>query len=178
MSTGNGSGLSAGTGGGFNSGPHSGSGSGSGSGAGSGSGTGTTHDLTEQQLVAELIRRKAYQDRRQLDTVTALALANRLDDLSAAVISLQDMAQDRERDVRIELRAMERKVDEGVEIAARSGAGSYERCAGLEGRVREGELAVQGVVAGVRREWGERLSEGMDKVGGWGCVCVCVCVCA
>ena len=126
--------------------------------------TAGSKDLSEKELVAELVRRRVEQDKRQRDAVTSLTLANKVDDLSAALIAMQDQASDRDRDTRVELRAMERKVDESVEIATRSVLTASERCAGLEGRLRDAALDHRDVLDRMRTELGERLNEGIDKV--------------
>ena len=59
---------------------------------------------------------------------------------------------------------MERKVDESVEIATRSVLTASERCAGLEGRLRDASLDHRDVLDRMKTELGERLNEGIDKV--------------
>lgn len=97
-------------------------------------------------------------------TFLSPSFSQKVDDLSAALIAMQDQASDRDRDVRVELRAMERKVDESVEIATRSVLTASERCAGLEGRLRDAALDHRDVLDLMKTELGERLNEGIDKV--------------
>ena len=56
-------------------------------------------------------------------------------------------------------------MDEGVDIADRAVAATAERCGGLEARVRDAELAQRTGTERAQAAMGERLAEGLDKVG-------------
>jgi len=111
-----------------------------------------TSDGSESAARQAMAQRKAQQ--RELE-----GLCTRVDDLSAALIALQEGTEASERAKAADSRALERRVDESCSVANSAVVSIQARCAGLEEMTRTAELATRTALSVAREEAQERLRD-------------------
>jgi len=90
-------------------------------------------------------------------------LSQKLDDLSCAIISLQETSETDEKNMRLELRSMERKVEESITIASSTLASVNSRCAVVEESTRNAELRIASSQSEIQLEFLNRLRDACES---------------
>ena len=90
-------------------------------------------------------------------------LSQKLDDLNCAIISLQETSETDEKNMRLELRSMERKVEESITIASSTLASVNSRCAVVEESTRNAELRIASSQSEIQLEFLNRLRDACES---------------
>ena len=90
-------------------------------------------------------------------------MSNKIDDLSCAIISLQENGDSTDKNMRVELRSMERKVEESISIASSTLASVNSRCAVVEESTRNAELRIASTQSEIQLEFLNRLRDACES---------------
>lgn len=90
-------------------------------------------------------------------------MSSKIDDLSCAIISLQESGDSNEKNIRVEIRSMERKVEESIAIASSTLSSVNARCAIVEESTRNAELRIASSQSEIQLEFLNRLRDACES---------------